>query len=113
MTSEIETMVTRGTRVRMRRAGKGKPVLFLHGARGWPAWLPFFERLSQRYALTVPEHPGFGASDDPQFIRDVSDLAMYTLDMLDGAYSSPVHLIGHSLGGWVAAEAAIRNTRRI
>jgi pimeloyl-ACP methyl ester carboxylesterase len=33
--------------------------------------------------------------------------------MLDGTYSSPVHLIGHSLGGWVAAEAAIRNTRRI
>jgi len=30
MTVEPETLVTRGTRVRVRRAGKGKPVLFLH-----------------------------------------------------------------------------------
>ena len=51
MTTEIETLVTRGTRVRVRRAGKGKPVLFLHGAGGWPTWLPFFERLAQRFAV--------------------------------------------------------------
>src|SRR5260370_37615125 len=113
MTGQTETLVTRGTRVRVRRAGSGKPVLFLHGAGGWPAWLPFFERLSQRFALMVPEHPGFGASDDPHWLRDVADLAMYYLDLLDSAYSSPVHVIGHSLGGWTAAEAAIRNTRRI
>ena len=64
MTTEIETLVTRGTRVRVRRAGKGKPVLFLHGAGGWPTWLPFFERLSQHYELLITEHPCFGASDD-------------------------------------------------
>jgi len=113
MTVETETLVTRGTRVRMRRAGSGKAILFLHGAGGWPAWLPFFERLSQRFALTVPEHPGFGGSDDPQWLRDVPDLAMYYLDLLDSAFASPVHVIGHSLGGWTAAEAAVRNTRRI
>jgi pimeloyl-ACP methyl ester carboxylesterase len=113
MTSTPETLLTRGTRVRIRRAGTGKPVLFLHGAGGWPAWLPFFERLSQRFALTVPEHPGFGGSDDPPWLRDVPDLAMYYLDLLDKSYSSPVHIIGHSLGGWTAAEAAIRNTGRI
>jgi pimeloyl-ACP methyl ester carboxylesterase len=38
---------------------------------------------------------------------------MYYLDLLDSAFSSPVHVIGHSLGGWTAAEAAVRNTRRI
>jgi pimeloyl-ACP methyl ester carboxylesterase len=113
MTGQIETLITRGTRVRVRRAGSGKQVLFLHGAGGWPPWLPFFERLSRRFALTVPEHPSFGASDDPQWLRDVADLAMYYLDLLDSACSSPVHVIGHSLGGWTAAEAAIRNTRRI
>ena len=113
MTAEIETLNTRGISVRTRCAGSGPPVLFLHGAGGWPAWLPFFERLSERFALTIPEHPGFGASDDPPCIRDVPDLAMYYLDLLDGAYSSPVHVIGHSLGGWTAAEMAIRNTHRI
>lgn len=112
MTDHIETLVTRGTRVRVRRAGTGQPVLFLHGAGGWPAWLPFFERLAHRFALTVPEHPGFGGSDDPDWLRDVPDLAMHYLDVLDTAFDSPVHVIGHSLGGWTAAEAAVRNTRR-
>jgi pimeloyl-ACP methyl ester carboxylesterase len=108
-----DRLVTRGVSVRLHRAGAGPPVLFLHGARGWPAWLPFFERLSQNYALTVPEHPGFGGSDDPPWLREVADLAMYYLDVLEQNFSAPVHLIGHSLGGWTATEVAVRNTGRI
>src|SRR5580704_8726854 len=49
-----DRLVTRGVSVRVQRAGAGPPVLFLHGAGGWPAWLPFFERLSQHYALIAP-----------------------------------------------------------
>ena len=113
MPPEIARLVTRGVAVRARRAGTGRPVLFLHGAGGWPAWLPFFDRLSQRYTLTVPEHPGFGASEDPKWIRNVPDLAMYYLDVLEASFSTPVHVIGHSLGGWTTAEIAVRNTQRI
>ncbi len=108
-----DRLVTRGVSVRVRRAGTGAPLLFLHGGGGWPPWLPFFERLSQHYALTVPEHPGYGSSDDPSWLRSVPDLAMYYLDVLDHAGSSPVHLVGHSLGGWAAAELAVRNCARI
>ncbi|MGC1355256.1 MAG: alpha/beta fold hydrolase [Xanthobacteraceae bacterium] len=108
-----DRLITRGASVRVQRAGAGAPLLFLHGAGGWPAWLPFFDRLSQRYALTVPEHPCFGGSDDPPWLRDIADLAMYYLDLLDQNFSVPVHVIGHSLGGWTAAEAALRNTGRI
>jgi pimeloyl-ACP methyl ester carboxylesterase len=61
----------------------------------------------------VAEHPCFGASDDPRWLRSVADLAMYYLDLLDQNYSSPVHVVGHSLGGWTAAEAAVRNTGRL
>src|SRR5512146_1288765 len=102
MNPTSEHLSIRGTSVRALRGGRGQPVLFLHGAGGWPAWLPFFERLAQRYELLVPEHPGFGASDDPKWLRSVPDLAMYYLDLLDAAYASPVHVIGHSLGGWTA-----------
>jgi pimeloyl-ACP methyl ester carboxylesterase len=113
MTEGGDRLVTRGVSVRVRRAGAGTPVVFLHGARGWPAWLPFFDRLSQHYALTVPEHPCFGGSDDPPWLRDVADLAMYYLDFLDQQFSVPVHVIGHSLGGWTVTEAAVRNIGRI
>jgi pimeloyl-ACP methyl ester carboxylesterase len=112
MAEKEDRLVARGVSVRVRRGGAGSPMLFLHGAGGWPAWLPFFERVSQRYTLLVPEHPCFGASDDPQWLRNVSDLAMYYLDLLDQLYSTPVHVVGHSLGGWTAAEAAVRNTGR-
>lgn len=108
-----DRLITRGASVRVQRAGVGAPLLFLHGAGGWPAWLPFFDRLSQHYALTVPEHPCFGGSDDPPRLRDIADLAMYYLDLLDQNFSAPVHVIGHSLGGWTAADAAVRNTSRI
>jgi pimeloyl-ACP methyl ester carboxylesterase len=108
-----DRLTTRGVSVRARRAGAGAPMLFLHGGGGWAPRLPFFDRLSQRYELLVPEHPCFGASDDPQWIRNVPDVAMYYLDFLDEVYSSPVHVVGHSFGGWIAAEAAVRNTSRI
>lgn len=108
-----DRLITRGVGVRVQRAGAGAPLLFLHGAGGWPAWLPFFDRLSQRYALTVPEHPCFGGSDDPPWLREIADLAMYYLDLLEQNFSAPVHVVGYSLGGWTAAEAAVRNTGRI
>ncbi len=112
MTHQTGRTVTRGIAVRVMRSGVGAPLLFLHGAGAWPAWLPFFERLAQRYAVTVAEHHCFGASDDPPLIRNVADLAMYYLDVLDVHYSAPVHVVGHSLGGWIATEAAVRNSGR-
>ena len=99
--------------VRMLRDGRGEPLVFLHGANGLPAWLPFFEKLAERYDVRVPEHPGFGLSDNPPWIKNIADLAMYYLDFLDELGFANVHLIGHSLGGWTAAELAVRNTARL
>ncbi len=113
MTPDADRLSTRGISVRVLRGGAGPPLLFLHGGGGWPAWSPFFARLAEHYAVCIPEHPGFGASDDPSWLRNVADLAMYYLDFLDEVYATPAHVIGHSLGGWTAAEAAVRNTGRI
>src|SRR5262245_38055386 len=99
--------------VRILRDGQGEPLLFLHGAGGFPPWLPFFERLAAHFDVLIPEHPGFGKSDNPPWIRNIADLAMYYLDFLDELGSPKVHLIGHSLGGWTAAELAVRNTSRL
>ena len=66
---------TRDTSVRLRRDGKGERVLFLHGAGGWPAWTPFLAKLAGQYEVLLPEHPGFGLSDNPPWIRNVGDLA--------------------------------------
>ena len=103
----------RNVKVRLFTAGNGPPLLFLHGAGGIERWLPFFDLLASHHTVMVPEHPGFGGSDNPHFIRNVADVAMYYLDFLDDlAVSSggeKIHLVGHSLGGWIAAELATRN----
>jgi pimeloyl-ACP methyl ester carboxylesterase len=98
--------------IKLHRAGRGPTVLFLHGAGGVPQWLPFFNALAERYELLVPEHPGFGGSDDPQWIRSMPDLAMFYLDFIEAAGLDHVHLIGNSLGGWLGAEILIRDRAR-
>ena len=103
----------RGAKLRLRRQGVGAPVLFLHGVQGMPNWSPALERLSQRFDVLAPDHPGFGGSDAPDWLDDVADLAFFYLDLL-ATYDLPeVHVVGESLGGWIALEMAIRSTARI
>jgi pimeloyl-ACP methyl ester carboxylesterase len=113
MPLQEQTHKVRDIAVRLFRAGNGEPLMFLHGAGGFPGALPFFDRLAGSHQLLVPEHPGFGRSDNPRWIRNVQDVAMYYLDMLDGLGLERLHLVGHSLGGWIAAELAVRNCARL
>jgi len=109
-----ETMLElRGTRIRVLRGGSGQPVIFLHGASGHVGWLPFLEALSQRFDVIAPEHPGFGQSDDPVWLDKPADLAYFYLDLIAAMKLDRVHLVGTSLGGWIAAELAVRNTSRL
>jgi pimeloyl-ACP methyl ester carboxylesterase len=113
MSGSLSSHKVRDVTVRMRRAGSGPPLLFLHGANGLPLWLPFFDQLAKHFEVMVPEHPGFGASDNPPWLRNIGDLAMYYLDFIDALSPYPVHLVGGSLGGWAAAELAVRNCSRL
>jgi pimeloyl-ACP methyl ester carboxylesterase len=113
MPEPVDKHKVRDVNVRIMRRGSGPPLLFLHGANGLPVWLPMFDMLSKEFEVIVPEHPGFGLSDNPSWIRNVGDLAMYYLDFLDGLGPYRVHLVGLSLGGWTAAEIAVRNCSRL
>lgn len=114
MMTPVEQMLElRGTRIRVLRGGSGSPLLFLHGASGHVGWLPFLDRLSRHFDVIAPEHPGFGASDDPPWLDRPADLAYFYLDLIEDLKLDRVHLIGTSLGGWIAAELAIRNTSRL
>lgn len=112
MPADLTTVTVQGVTIRLHRLGHGAPVLFLHGAGGLAQWLPFYDALGDGFELLVPEHPGFGASDDPPWIRDVPDLAMFYLDFIEALRLDRFHLIGHSLGGWVAAEMLVRDRAR-
>ena len=111
-----EEMVTvSGAQIRLLRGGPAEapPLVFLHGAGGHTGWMGFLEELSRQFEVFAPEHPGFGQSDDPPWLDEVADLAYFHLDLLAALRLERVHLIGTSLGGWVAAEMAVRSTARL
>jgi pimeloyl-ACP methyl ester carboxylesterase len=104
---------TRGGDMLLRRAGSGPTVLFLHGAGGVPGWLPFFDKLSDRFDFLVPDHPSFGKSPTPKWLDEIGDLAYFYLDVIDELKLKDVHVVGHSMGGWLALEIAVRSQQRI
>ena len=103
----------RGTGIHLRRGGSGEPMLFLHGASGVAGWIPTFQALSETHDLMVPDHPMYGLSDEPDWLDSMDDLAMFYLDFLDQMDLNGVHLVGNSLGGWLAMEIAVRNSSRL
>ncbi len=102
-----------GCRTRLRRGGKGKPLLYLHGASGAPAALPFMEKLAERFDVLVPEHPGYGESDEPGWLENIHDVAYFYLDFLQQLDLDDLVLIGTSMGGWIAMEMAVRDCSRL
>ncbi|HEY8250582.1 MAG TPA: alpha/beta hydrolase [Burkholderiales bacterium] len=102
-----------GCKTHLRRGGAGDPLLFLHGASGAPVVMPFMEKLAQRFDVLVPEHPGWGRSDEPEWLENIHDVAYFYLDFLKHLDLEKAVVVGSSMGGWIAMEMAVRDTSRI
>jgi pimeloyl-ACP methyl ester carboxylesterase len=109
----LSTITVCGTPVLVKRAGAGAPMLMLHGSGGAPRFHPAMQALAEKFDLILPLAPGFGGSDLPDWLETVSDLANFYLDFLDTLDLREVHLVGLSLGGWIAADLAVRNASRL
>jgi pimeloyl-ACP methyl ester carboxylesterase len=93
-------------------AGAGPPLLFLHGGDYVAQNQAFLERLTRRWRVTAPRHPGFGHSRRPGGFRTIHDLAYLYRDWLDRQRESAV-IVGSSFGGWVALETCVRSVEKI
>jgi len=100
----IETK--RGAKVRVFEAGSGAPLVFLHGAGGLFAENPFLERLAEHYHVFAPEFPGFGESTGDELLEDMLDFTLHGWDVIVTLGITKPHLVGHSMGGMIAAEMA-------
>ena len=95
------------------RGGAGAAAARLCTARAARPGCRIMQTLAAKYDVIAPEHPGFGDSDTPDWLDTIHDLAYFYLDLLEQLDLDGVHLVGISLGGWIAAELAVRNTSRL
>ena len=113
MSFTLREVAINGSIISYREGGSGPPLLFLHGAGGAESALPFLLPFTDRHRVIVPDHPGFGRSPDPHWLDNIHDVAYAYLDVLDALDLRGVHVLGTSLGGWIAMEIAIRNRTRL
>ena len=105
--TEPSWLVVDSLRTAYRRRGSGESLLYLHGAGLTRAWLPLYQELSRTFDTIVPEHPGYGDTPMPEWLTGIDDLTLHYDALIRELALEEVHLVGHSLGGWIAAYLAI------
>lgn len=109
---ERETLNINGVKTVVLTAGRGEPLVLLHGAgtfHGFDFALPW----ASRYRVIAPYHPGFGESGDDPEIIETHDYILHYLELFDQLKLDKIRLVGFSLGGWLAAEFALEHAHRI
>ena len=112
-THTIEEIQVAGGRVQYLQGGSGDNVLVLHHSTGNPGWMPFFDQLASSFAVRVPDLPGYGQSERPEWARDPRDIAILLNQLLDKQGLDPISIVGLGFGGWLAAEMTTMNQGRI
>ncbi len=102
-----------GVDLDVRRKGRGPAMLMLHGGGGPNIGHPFSDALAERFELIEPVHPGFAGSKIPEHFDSLEDLVYLYLDLMDALDLRDTVVLGNSMGGWTAAEIAVRNSQRI
>jgi pimeloyl-ACP methyl ester carboxylesterase len=105
----LRWVTVNGTPVNVVDVGEGPPVVFIHGLAGcWQNWLESIPAVARDHRVVALDLPGFGASPMPSgpitmpgYTRMLDEL--FVLLGIDSAT-----LVGSSMGGFVAAEFAIR-----
>lgn len=108
MAVEFETLEfdIGGVKTVVKAVGQGKPVLFLHGASTLEGF-DFAAGLADRFRVLLPSHPGFGFSGDAPHVAGMADMVLHYLELLDALdLAEKPHLMGFSMGGWMATELA-------
>ena len=111
--SSVTTQQVGPCQVRVWQTGSGSGLLYLHGYEQHPGAAPFLERLGEHRDVRAPELPGYGESTGLEHLHDILDLALLWRSLIDSWGFESVDVVGHSLGGMVAAELAVIAPHRV
>ncbi|HEY7069884.1 MAG TPA: alpha/beta fold hydrolase [Acidimicrobiales bacterium] len=111
--SRVRHVTVHGYRRAYRMAGTGPVLLLLHGiGDSSESWLPVLHALARDHTVIAPDLLGHGASDKPRADYAVAAYANGMRDLLDVLGIESATLVGHSLGGGVAAQFAYQFPER-
>ena len=103
---ELKTIQTEHVPVRYFEGGQGKPLVYLHGAGGLDLEMNFLTALAEKHHVFAPQLPGYGDSEECAELRDMLDFTLHGWDVVDALGIKDPILVGHSMGGMIAAEMA-------
>ncbi|HEU0019167.1 MAG TPA: alpha/beta fold hydrolase [Thermoleophilaceae bacterium] len=109
--SHLKTMEIGGTPVNyvdVGEQGDHRPIVFVHGLSGqWQNWLENIPRFAEQRRVVALDLPGFGVSPLPDEQISIDYYGRVVAELCDRLDLAPAVLVGNSMGGYVAAEAAI------
>ncbi len=109
-----ETITVNGRPTVLLHGGEGPAFVYLHSTLGESfLWLPFYQAWAKQFRVLVPTHPGFGPNGNLEGIDSIEDVAFHYVELFDALGLNEVILGGVSLGGWIAAEFAVRWPERV
>jgi pimeloyl-ACP methyl ester carboxylesterase len=88
--------------------GDERPIVFVHGLSGqWQNWIENIPRFAQQRRVVALDLPGFGRSPMPEERITIDYYGRVVAELCDRLDLAPAVLVGNSMGGYVAAEAAV------
>jgi len=94
--------------------GEGPPLVFVHGlGASWQSWLENIPEFAHDHRVVAMDLPGFGYSQKPAGDISIEYYASWTFRLLDALGIDSAAVVGNSMGGFSAAEMAIRSPERV
>jgi len=115
MTLVWDRVITRrGISCRALRGGpsSGRPIVYFHSAVGLTADDAVLATLAEAHPVIAPELPGYGESTGEELLDDMLDFTLHGWDVVSSLGLDRPILVGHSMGGMIAAEMAALSPER-
>lgn len=90
----------------------GVPLVYFHGMAGLSEDDALLARLTEDFTVYAPELPGYGESTGEETLEDMLDFTLHGWDVVDALHLDRPALVGHSMGGMMAAEMAAISPER-
>jgi pimeloyl-ACP methyl ester carboxylesterase len=107
----------RSRKVAVVEIGRGDPLVYLHGFADVHGVAGEFQRfhlrLGEAARLIAPAHPGCAESNELTDGYGIDDVIFHYLEVFDALELTRFDLVGHCVGGWIAAELAVRYPERV